>query len=128
MSNAAITWFSKRQATVALSTTEAEYMSMSEAIKEASWLKQLADELDPKLAKTIKLHCDNRSAIDLAESDRFSNRTKHIDIRHHYLREKIQEGSISIEFVPTEEMVADNLTKAVTNEKHQFCVKQAGLC
>lgn len=128
MSNPAITWFSKRQSTVALSTTEAEYMSMSEATKEALWLKQLADELDPKLAKTIPLNCDNRSAIDLAESDGFSNRTKHIDVRHHHLREKLQEGIITIEYVPTEQMVADNLTKAVTKEKHQFCVKEFGMC
>lgn len=127
MSNAAITWYSKRQIPVALSTAEAEYMSMTEAVRDALWLKQLADELDPNIAKSVTICCDSKSAIDLAESDGFSNRTKHIDVRHHFIRHHVKEETIAIDFVPTEEMAADYLTKAVPKEKQQFCNKQSGL-
>lgn len=128
LSNAAITWYSKRQPTVALSTTEAEYLSMSAAVREALWLKQFMKELHSKLDKTITINCDNSSSIDLAESDGFKARTKHIDVRHHHIRKMIKKKIVAIEFKPTGEMVADNLTKAVPKIKHQFCVKHSGLC
>lgn len=129
MSNGAITWYSKRQPTVALSTAEAEYLSMSSAIQEALWLKQLASELDQSLAnKSIKLKCDNQSALDLSKSDGFSNRTKHIDVRHHFIRDHIKNKTIEVDHIATEFMAADYLTKAVVTEKHKFCVFQSGLC
>ncbi|XP_036341057.1 secreted RxLR effector protein 161-like [Rhagoletis pomonella] len=128
LSNAAVTWHSKRQPTVALSTTEAEYLSMSAAVREALWLKQFVNELDRSSTNTIPINCDNMSSIELAEVEGFRNRTKHIDVRHHHIRDMINEGVVSIKYIPSEEMAADNLTKAVPRDKHQFCVKQCGLC
>lgn len=119
---------SKRQSTVAVSTAEAEYVSLAEAVKEAMWLQQLADELDKNSVKSITINCDSQSAINLSESDGFNRRTKHIDVRHHFIREKIQSGIVKVNFVPGTEMTADYLTKAVPKEKHQFCVQQSGLC
>lgn len=71
MSNGAISWQSKRQKTVALSSTEAEYMALSSATCEAIWLRQLANELEPKFNQKIKIHCDNQSAIKLGENEIF---------------------------------------------------------
>lgn len=127
MCEGAITWASKRQPTIAISSTEAEYMAISSAIQEAIWLKQLASELQHSKVEGINLFCDNQGAIKLAESDAFRPRTKHIDIKFHFVREYIENGIINIKYIPTKEMVADNLTKAVARDKHNFCSNLMGL-
>lgn len=127
MAGASICWSSKRQSIVALSSTEAEYIALSSAVCEIIWLKQLADEINREIAKKVTVFCDNQSTIKLSESDAFRPRTKHIDIRYHHLREKIEAGVIDIEYIPTGEMAADSLTKAVTAEKHNFCNEAMGL-
>ncbi|KAK9679765.1 hypothetical protein QE152_g39741 [Popillia japonica] len=86
----AISWSSKKQKTVALSTTEAEYMGLSTTCQEVLWLRMLALEIDATaVSQPTIVYCDNKSAIDLAETGAYRQRTKHIDIRHHFLREKI---------------------------------------
>lgn len=115
MSNGAITWMSKKQGTVALSTSEAEYMAMSTCFQEALWLLQLQKELTPGAKLTV--NCDNQSAIFIAKNSAFSQRTKHIDVRHHFIRECIAENKILLEYTNTEEMVADTLTKSLPNPK-----------
>ena len=125
--SAAISWCSKKQTIVALSSTEAEYISLSSITKEAVWLKQLADELNINNKRAIIINCDNQSAIKLAENCGYRPRTKHIDIRHHHIREKIADGTIFIKYVCTKENVADSLTKPVTKEKHSFCAQQSGI-
>lgn len=127
LSNGAISWFSKRQKTVALSSAEAEYMAMASCIQESIWLKQFGCELDKSFDGPVQVLCDSRSAIDLASSDGYRQRTKHIDIRHHFIREKVADGTVVVKYIPTNEMAADNLTKAVTKEKHNFCSKEVGL-
>lgn len=127
LSNGAISWMSKRQPTVALSTTEAEYMAISAATQEAIWLNQLYAEINHGSVKPVKLFCDNRGAIEIAEIDVYRARTKHIDIRHHFIREKINDNTIKIQYLPTNEMVADSLTKAVPKEKTKFCAEKMGL-
>lgn len=128
MSGGAISWNSKRQDTVALSSTEAEYMALSSATQEAIWLKEFGKELDSTLEKqTIVIACDNQSAIKLAETDGFRARSKHIDVRHHHIRDRIENGTIEVRYLPTEEMVADSLTKAVTGSKHNYCSERMGL-
>lgn len=127
MSNGAITWASKRQSTVALSSTEAEYMAISSALCDVIWVKQMGDELDSDFQRNIPLYCDNQSTLKLATSDAFRPRTKHIDIRYHHIREKVHSGLLNLKFVGTEENIADALTKAVTKEKHEYCAKGMGL-
>lgn len=95
MSNGAITWGSKRQPTVALSSAETEYMALSSAVQEAVWLKQFGAELCNGLSESIRLFSDSQSAIKLAESDGFRQRSKHIDIRHHYIREKVEDKTVA---------------------------------
>ena len=119
MNNAAISWASKRQPTVALSTTEAEYMALAQATKEAIWIQRFLDEVGVKLPTRMTIYSDNQSAISLAKNSTFHARTKHIDIRHHFLREKIENGEIEICFCGTESMTADVLTKGLCREKHE---------
>lgn len=124
-----ICWNSKRQPTVALSTTEAEYMSLSACTQEAVWLKQLQEQFWPNLKKqAIIVYCDNQSCIKLSGSDGYHCRTKHIDVRHHFLREKIHHNKIKVRHVNTEEMVADMLTKPTPRAKLQYLSRKMGLC
>lgn len=127
MANAAISWASKRQPIVALSSTEAEYIALSSAVKEIIWTRQLLEEIDGKLGRPTTLYCDNQSTIKLAASDAFRPRTKHIDIRFHHVREKIEDKTIDVDFLSTTKMIADSLTKAVNKEKVKFCTIGMGL-
>lgn len=127
MANAAISWCSKRQNIVALSSTEAEYIALSSTVREVIWMRQLATEVENGNNEPTKIWCDNQSAIKLADSEAYRPRTKHIDIRFHHTRSKIDDGTILIDFVPTGEMTADSLTKAVSKEKTIFCATGMGL-
>lgn len=117
----------KRQKTVALSSTEAEYMAMSSAVCDILWTQQMATELERNFEAGTDILCDNESAEKLALSDGFRPRTKDIDIRFHHIRQKIDEKVINIMHVPSEHNVADALTKALTKEKHAYCTKGMGL-
>lgn len=128
MQGGAISWASRRQPTVALSTTEAEYMALAAAIQEAIWLKQFAGEVGRILpCEPFVTKCDNQSAICLASNDGCSARSKHIDIRYHFIRNHIASRSVRVQYVSTNDMTADCLTKAVTSSKHLFCVSEMGL-
>lgn len=123
-----VSWCSRRQPTVALSTTEAEYMGLSTSLQEAMWLLQLQAELDACEQKVpMKIFCDNRSAINLATTDGYHARSKHIDIRHHYVREKVKDKTIEVCSVSTDDMVADSLTKPVFSKKLKHCSEGMGL-
>lgn len=127
LSNGAISWSSKRQPTVALSSTEAEYLALSAALQEATWLKNLGQDLDSDFETPIKIGCDNQSALALAKTDGFRARSKHIDVRHHYIRDKLEDNTIDLEYILTEQMVADSLTKAVPGPKNNFCARGMGI-
>lgn len=119
---APISWQSKKQPTVALSTAEAEYMAMTECSKEIVFMCNIHFEIfNDKIV--ADLYSDNKSAIDLAHNPILHGRTKHIGIRHHFIRDVVQNGYVKVKHVSTENMVADFLTKPLTKVKHQFCAK-----
>lgn len=120
LSGGAISWLSKKQQTTALSTAEAEYMAMSTTTQEAIWLKGLHDEMFGPMS-SVTIHCDNQGSIDLGNNPIYHAKTKHIDIRHHFLREKIKQKKVIFQHIRTEEMAADFLTKPVNANIIQFC-------
>lgn len=125
---AAISWSSKRQPTVALSSTEAEYMALSSAIQEAMWLKQLQEDFWPSLSNdSFDVYCDNQSALSIAGHDVYHARSKHIDVRYHFIREKIEAKQISLKYQCSEDMVADALTKGLQRLKHDRHLSTMGL-
>ncbi|KAF1316242.1 Integrase catalytic core protein, partial [Globisporangium splendens] len=113
-----ISWRSKKQRSVALSSTEAEYMALSEATQEAVWLKGILCELGEHSSdRPVKIFEDNQGSIALAKNPEFHKRTKHIDIRYHFVREKVEDDQVVLEYCPTEDMLADMMTKAIgTNQ------------
>lgn len=111
-----ITWSSKRQSGVTLSTTEAEYVAACQATKEAVWLRQLLNNIGVSLKGATPLHIDNQGAIKLIHNPEFHSRTKHVDVQFHFVREKYYSGEISPKYVPTKEQEADFFTKALPKE------------
>ena len=111
-----IIWNSKRQHTVALSSAEAEYMAMSDTAKEILWCLRLVQELNLKVRLPIELLSDSMSAIAISKNDGNHQRTKHIDIRHHFVRELAKNGTIKITWVPTKNQVADILTTNISTQ------------
>lgn len=107
MSGAAVTWRSQKQRTVAMSSTEAEYISLSEAVKEALHLRSLLIEIKLDELTDITIYVDNQGALCLAEDAVFHTRTKHINIRYHCLRDIIKKGHIKLQHLPTSQMSAD---------------------
>ncbi|GMI78960.1 cysteine-rich RLK (RECEPTOR-like protein kinase) 8 [Hibiscus trionum] len=116
-----VSWRSTLQSTVALSTTEAEYMAVAEAVKEAIWLNGLLEDLGV-VQNHISLYCDSQSAIYLAKNQVYHSRTKHIDVRYHFVREIFEEGKILLQKIATTENPADMLTKVVTSIKFNHCL------
>lgn len=109
----AVSWTSKKQSVVALSSAEAEYMAAGEGVREIIWLRQLLKELGrPQTSSTILL-VDNQSAISIATNDVSNNRSKHIDMRHHFIREHVASGAVGIKWVSTLDQEADIFTKAL---------------
>jgi hypothetical protein len=146
IASGAVTWSSKRQPTVSMSTTEAEYRALSDGAKEAVYLRRLIQELKLQVPSKVPvncssknvqsdlssasvpteldvhLHCDNSSAIKLARNPVFHARSKHIEVHHHFIRERILEGEIDVSYIHTEAQPADILTKALAHlpfEKHR---------
>jgi hypothetical protein len=124
----AVSWSSRKQELVTLSTAEAEYVAMTHAAKEAIWLRRLIGELFPSMLTQTTLYCDNQAALKLAVADNFHARTKHIDICYHFVRQVVAGGGISIVYCPTDDMAADILTKALPSWKVQYHVLNLGLC
>ena len=112
-----ISWSSKRQSTVSLSTCEAEYIGQTQATKEAVWLRNLLAELthmNERDIPTTIIYGDNQGAIALAKNPKFHGRSKHIDIQHHYVREKVEDGTVGLKYIETSKQIADGLTKPLS--------------
>ena len=121
MAGGPVSWRSTLQSTVALSTTEAEYMAVTEAFKEAIWLHGLINDLGIS-QEHIRVFCDSQNSIYLAKNSVHHARTKHIDVRFHFVREILNEGDILLEKISTADNPADMMTKVVSGIKFQHCL------
>lgn len=122
----AVSWMSQRQSSVAISTTEAEVVAASEGARECIWLIRLMNDL-VGLKETPVLQVDNEAAIRLAENPEFHKRTKHIRIRHFFVRELVKNGSIKIRKVSSDHQLADILTKPVPRPRLYKIISSVGL-
>ena len=116
-----VSWCSRGQRTVALSSTEAEYMSLSEACREVTYLRLLLSELKHMQHGATTVYEDNQGAIALTKNPEHHARNKHIDMRHHYCRDMVQRGAVNVVYMPTHLMPADMLTKALASVAFQRC-------
>lgn len=124
--NSAISWKSSLQSVVVLSTTEAEYIALTEAVKESHWLKGIVGDFGVKQGSVV-IKCDSNSAICLAKHQTFHERSKHIDVRLHFIRDEVEKKEVKIEKVSTEHNAANMLTKALPKSKFSYCLDLVGL-
>ncbi len=122
----AVSWCSRLQKIVALSTTEAEYISATEASKEAIWLGRLVIELGMPDSTPV-LGCDSQSAVYLAKNAMFHARTKHIDVRYHFIRQVLEDGLVTLTKIATKDNPADVLTKSLAKAQHEHCIQMVGV-
>lgn len=120
LNGAAISWSSKLQPTVALSTSESEYMAACYAAQEAIYLRRLMGSLGFAQEGPTIIHEDNMGCIGMSENPILHQRSKHIDIRYHFLREAVSNGQVLLTFIPTSEQIADLLTKALPKARTQM--------
>nr|XP_016476901.1 PREDICTED: uncharacterized mitochondrial protein AtMg00810-like [Nicotiana tabacum] len=113
-----VSWKSKKQETVSLSSAEAEYMSLRNVVGELVWLSRLFEELTVPFLHPIDVYCDSQSAFHIARNSVFHERTKHIEVDCHFGWDKLQESLISLHHITTSAQLADILTKALTGIKH----------
>eukprot|EP00253_Pinus_taeda_P008614 PITA_08614 len=115
-----VSWVSKLQSVVVLSTTEVEYVAATEASKEMIWLQRFLDELGKK-QELGRLYSDSQSAIQCAKNSTFHSKTKHIQLKYHFIRSALEDGQLKLEKIHTSKNLADMLTKVVTREKLRIC-------
>ena len=119
LGGAAVSWASKLQPTVALSSAEAEYMALSAGVQEAIHLRQLMADLGFPQREPTTVYEDNQGCIALSENPVMHKRTKHIDVRHHFIRERLESGEVALRYVATQNQLADLLTKALNRDVFQ---------
>ena len=125
-----VSWSSRKQRSVALSSMEAEYNAATSASTEAVWLRRFVNEVGPSFGlhiPTIPLYVDNESAIKFISNDVAHNRTKHIDTKHHYIRNLVTDNILTLHFIRGTENPADIFTKALGPSKHIVALRLLGL-
>eukprot|EP00253_Pinus_taeda_P014462 PITA_14462 len=127
LGSAVVSWFSRKQQSVALSSAEVEYMATSLANCEAIWLRKMLFGLFGQLLRPSVIYCDNQSCIKLTENPVFHDMSKHIRIKYHFIRDYVQKGAVKLEYIPTNEQVADILTKALRRGKHVYFRDKMGV-
>ncbi|PKI71841.1 hypothetical protein CRG98_007780 [Punica granatum] len=125
----AVSWKSSKQETIADSTTETEYIAISDAVKEAVWIRKFVTKLDvvPYISSPVELYCDNTRAIAQAKEPRSHRKSKHIERRYHIIREIIGRGDVAVQKVASADNVADPLTKAMTQQQLEKDLEKMGL-
>ncbi|KXJ70298.1 hypothetical protein RP20_CCG024202 [Aedes albopictus] len=127
LAGAAISWVSRRQPSVTLSSMEAEYMALSEACQEVIWLRRLLLEMGCAQKKPTLINEDNQSCIAFVRSERSTKRSKHIETREHFVKDLCQRKELQLVYCPTEEMTADILTKPLCVVKQRKFASKIGM-
>nr|GEV94945.1 putative ribonuclease H-like domain-containing protein [Tanacetum cinerariifolium] len=117
-----VTWRSKKQKVVALSSTEAEFRGIANGVAEALWIRKLVSEIGFSPHKSTQIMCDNKAAIQISENPVQHDRTKHVEVNRHFIKEKLEAGIIELPFVRSTDQLADILTKAVGTEMFFKCL------
>jgi hypothetical protein len=122
-----ISWSSRKHGSIAHSTTEAEYIAASAASREAMWLRKLLSDLFSAELESTVIHCDNQSCIKLSENSVFRDRSKHIEMRYHYVRDMMQKNILTIQYVPMAEQTANILIKPLSLTKFVYFRDKLGV-
>jgi hypothetical protein len=127
LGSAMISWGSRKQKSVTLSAAEEEYMTACEACTEAVWLRKLISDLFDQIPESTIIYCDNQSCIRLSKHLVFHERLKHIDIKYYFIRDKVQEGEVKLDYIPIDEQTTDILTKPLSRIKFAYFPEKMGI-
>jgi hypothetical protein len=127
LGSAMVSWCSRKQSFVALSTAEVEYIALSVAVREAVWLLNLLSDLFDHEMDPTTIHCDNQSCVKLFENPVFHDRSKHIEIKYHYIRDMVQKKTVHVQYLSTHEQIADIFTKPLAKTKFEYFRERLGL-
>jgi hypothetical protein len=127
LGGAVYAWSSKKQTTVATSSTEAEYTALAHATRFAIWSRYLLDEMGYAQKDPTVIHEDNQAALALARDPQFHARSKHFDIQNHFIRERIENGTVDPVYCTTDDQLADIFTKPLARPKHEKFTRGLGL-
>lgn len=122
-----VTWRSKKQSVVSRSSAEAEFRALSQGICEGIWLKRMLHEIGIHTSGSLKVLCDNQSAISIAKNPVHHDRTKHVEIDRHFIKENIENGTILLQYISTSQQTADILTKALPRKAFENLTSKLGL-
>ncbi|KAG9459176.1 hypothetical protein H6P81_003684 [Aristolochia fimbriata] len=122
-----VSWYSKKQNSISLSTAEAEYIATGSCCAQLLWMKQMLEDYGVP-SGVLTMYCDNTSAINISKNPVQHSRTKHIDIRHHFIRELVEGGKVILEYLSTENQLADIFTKSLDAKRFEFLRGALGLC
>ena len=122
-----VSWLSKKQTSVALSTAEGEYLAAGSCCSQMLWMRQQLKDFGIKCKQT-PIFCDNTSTINISENPVNHSRTKHIDVRHHFLRDNVAKGAVKLIFVATADQLADIFTKPLPEERYVVLRRELGMC
>jgi len=127
LGNSPISWKTKKQSTVSRSSAEAEYRAMATVTSEVIWVKAFLASMGVFLTRPINLFCDNQVALHIAKNPVFHERTKHIEIDCHFVRERILSGDLTPSYLPSKYQIADIFTKALGKQQFQFLHSKLGI-
>ena len=122
-----VSWFSKKQNSIALSTAEAEYVAATSCCTQLLWMMQTLQDFQIKCTSPIPIMCDNTSAISVSKNPVMHSKTKHIPIKYHFLREQVLEQNVKLEYVPSKEQAADIFTKPLPREAFEYLRQKLGV-
>ena len=122
-----ISWFIRKQTSVALSMAEAEYIPACSACTKAVWLQKLLSGLFDVAMDPTDIWCDNQSCIKLSENPVFHDKSKHIEVRYHYIQDIVEKGVVKLQYLATDEQVADVLTKPLSKVKLEYFREKLGV-
>ena len=122
-----VTWRSKKQIVVARSSVEVELRAVTHGMCEILWLKMILEELKVMVKKPMKVYCDNKAAINISHNPVHHDRTKHVEVDRHFIKEKIDKGAVCMTYVPTTEQVANMLTKSLSRPLFGKLINKLGM-
>ena len=127
MGSRLVSWFSKKQSSIALFMAKAEFVATASCCTQLLWMMQTLQDLQITCTTPISIFCDNTSAISISKNLVINSKTKHIPIKYHFILEQVLEQKVKLEYVPSKEQVADILTKPLPRETFEYLRKKLGV-